>query len=350
MNKQFLKNYIVLFFLILNCISYSQNLHALSDYDSDDINKTLSSLSNSTINWTCGLSSFVAFVGISNYITTNYLIQEEHLVVTKYPHAQAWYDAMAEKYPEAHLHEKKFLQTMRKISPKAIAWCSTFNHIYFPQESLKAIDSFFKKQSDGFDLSDDEKLTLAREEFILLHEAGHIEHGDIVTRFGSVIASIIGLNGLKLCALYAYSQDQKNSTQLCILNESFNILNIYTYIIGMIYLSRTHEFAADKFAYTHGDDKSLEGGISFFASEEIDSLFDIENKKISPFVPVDSTFGTFMQKWAKFDDEAELVQKKFIASVPAFRWIYDFINGSSHPGPSVRVKNIEKEIERRSKQ
>lgn len=342
--------------LILHSMNFNFNLHAQSEYHFRDEN--LSLISNSTARTVGLLSLWVGFIGVSSYINMNYLIQEEHLVVTKYPYAQAWYNAMAEKYPEAHLHRKKFLQTVRKVSPKAIAWCSTFNHIYFPQDSLKNIDSFFKKQSEGFQLSDEEKLTLAREEFILLHEAGHIEHSDILTKFGYMIGSIAGLNVLKLYALYVYSLHNENSYEslnqfpcpLYKLNDIFNCINIYVYIIGMIYLSRTQEFAADKFAYTYGDDESLAGGISFFASEEIDSLFNIENKKISPFIPVDSTIGTFIQKSVMADDEAELARKKFIASVPALRWIYDFMQGATHPGPSVRVKNIEKEIERRKKQ
>lgn len=354
MNKKFSRY--VIFLFVLHFVTYNSDVDAsafsfdapANEFTLKLAQTNLESIQNSTIAWTVGLSTYLALVGYSAYITTNYLIQEEHLVVSKYPYAQAWYDAMAEKYPQAHLDQKKFLQTMRKVSPKVIRWCSTFNHIYFPQDSLKDINAFFKKQSEGIELTDEEKLTLAREEFILLHEAGHIEHSDIVNRFGTMIGAIIGLNGLKLCALYALSQDEKYCNQLLAYNDLFNTFNLYAWIIGMIYLSRSNEFAADTFAYTHGDEDSLKGGISFFASEDIDPLFNVENKKVSPFIPVDSTFGTLMQAWAKHDDEQVLAQQRFIASIPALRWVYDFFNGASHPGPSVRVKNIEKELERRS--
>ena len=351
MNNRFLRYFMAVVVLVSNINLFSEQ--AVIGYNNFGFpvhkpQEVLNSIQNSTITWAAGLSAYVALIGCSAYITMNYLIQEEHLVAAKYPYAQAWYDAMAEKYPQAHLDQKKFLQTMRKISPKAINWCSGFNHIYFPQDSLKDINTFFKKQSEGIELTDEEKLTLSREEFILLHEAGHIEHNDIINRFGTMIGAIIGLNGLKLCALYGLSQDEKYSNQLVAYNEIFNTANLYIWIIGMIYLSRSNEFAADEFAYTCGDEDSLKGGISFFTSEEIDPLFNIENKEISPFIPVDSTIGSLMQKWAKYNDEQEIVQKRFIASLSGLRWIYDFMNGATHPGPSVRVKNIEKELERRS--
>lgn len=40
-------------------------------------------------------AAFIGFIGVSNYVTTNYLIQEKHLVTTDFPYAQAWYDEMA---------------------------------------------------------------------------------------------------------------------------------------------------------------------------------------------------------------------------------------------------------------
>ncbi len=41
--------------------------------------------------------------GAATYCIISYLIQENYLVKDTFPIAQAWYDAMAFKYPKAHL-------------------------------------------------------------------------------------------------------------------------------------------------------------------------------------------------------------------------------------------------------
>ena len=127
------------------------------------------------------ISLFTAVTMISaamNYTVTTFLVTEEFLVVTDYPTAQSWYDAMALKYPEALLDQKLFLQTMRGQDAKYMSWCSTFNQIYFPQESLEEIETAYQKKLDGEILTDEEILALGKQEFILLHESGHIEHND----------------------------------------------------------------------------------------------------------------------------------------------------------------------------
>lgn len=287
-------------------------------------------------------------VGIQ-YVKTNYLIQKKHLVTTDYPYAQAWYDAMAIKYPKAHLDQKLFLQTFRHVHKNQITWCSIFNDIYFPQKSLQDINRLYKNVIDGIELSREDQLLLGKEEFILLHEAGHIEHGDIFSR----LVSIIGIFAtLELLRAYYMSANLNWNTL-----ESYNRQNTANnlYIIELLLffpmifnmLSRSHEKNADKFSYSQIDENALHGGISFFENEDIDPLFDIENKTVSPFIPVDSSFGKLMQVWANHEDQNQLTQLKAIKAIPIWHSFYKWMNASSHPYPSDRAQAIKDELAKR---
>lgn len=290
-------------------------------------------------------TALVGLIAASQYISTTYLVQEKHLVETDFPHAQAWYNAMVLKYPQAHLEKKLFLQTMRHVNKKRISWCSTFNHIYFPQDSLKDIDRLYKNKTNGQILSEEEELLLSKEEFILLHEAGHIEHGDIAQRLGFAVAAFASLEMLRAASLNSMlnqthltsKNDAKLSSNLFLLE----MLALFPFMVNM--LSRSHEAHADEFAYEQADDHALVGGISFFESEELDPLINIETKTVSPFVPVDSSVGKVMQAWAKRDDENELAWMKTIKSIPVLRSIYQWWNASSHPYPATRAQAIKNE-------
>ncbi|MBV8660523.1 MAG: hypothetical protein JO129_00030, partial [Candidatus Dependentiae bacterium] len=119
------------------------------------------------------------------YVGYNYLSREEFLVKNTHPHAQAWYNSLIKKYPDAHLDTRKFIQTPSGnflSIPKFLSdfanqcsWISAYDHIYFSSDSLKEIDYLYKKFMQGYPLDKDEQLALARQEFILLYETGHIK-------------------------------------------------------------------------------------------------------------------------------------------------------------------------------
>ena len=111
--------------------------------------------------------------------------------------------------------------------------------------------------------------------------------------------------------------------------------------------TRFQESAADLFAYSLADMNALIGGISFFESEELDSLWNIEEKQLSPFVQADSALGKWIQAFFKNLDEKQLQEDRDTKLSTWGRWIYDYNHGPTHPGSSVRAQSIRDEINRR---
>jgi len=286
-------------------------------------------------------AALITYIAAISYAVTTYLPTEEMLVKTDFPAAQAWYDAMTVKYPEANLNEKLFLQTIRKQNKKYISWCSTFNQIYFPQEALKEIEVSYQKILDGDILTDEETLALGKQEFILLHGAGHIEHNDITKRF----MYMIGAFGITEAARAIYKEKTKKQS---------TYLDYYLELIAFSILTsiptRFQESAADAFAYELADMNALNGGISFFENEEVDSLWNIENKELSPFIETDSIIGKLIQAYFRYIDQQELAEKKATKENFLLRWWYDYQHGPTHPGASVRAQSIRDEIARRLQQ
>ena len=268
------------------------------------------------------LATTASLIIANNYIQTVLLVKEEYLVKNKFPFAQEWYDALNVKHPEAELDKKLFLQEMRGIPAKMTSWCSTFNDIYFPQESLKEINTIYKKKMNNEEITKEEETALCKEEFILLHEAGHIQHNDIRNR---------------LCCLFGV-----NAALIATLDNSKN--NVGTYYLAMIATligtSRFQESNADNFACENSDINALEGGITFFENEEVDPLFNIENKKNSPFIPAEYSVGKLIQCCYEFSDEFNLLIFKTIKKLSISRWTYDFMRAPTHPGPSARAQKL----------
>lgn len=294
-----------------------------------------------------------------HYIASNYLVQEEHLVGTDYPYAQLWYNELARKYPDAHLDSKLFLQTMRGVPKESVSWCSSFRHIYFPQDDLRMIELCYARKLlalDDYHEIDD--LILAEQEFILLHEAGHIEHNDVMKRFITFACLVVAGQGLEYrlqkhfqepTSVYPRLADleqavaQKEFTSSCIWSTK-----IMAIIAACICLSRAQECAADDFACKIADQQALEGGISFFESyKEADPLIGIEDKIVSPFIPVDDAWGQKIQNYIDERDKQELRDMQEIKNDPVARWIFDFFVCITHPGSSARVQKIQDEIDRR---
>ncbi|MBV8660524.1 MAG: M48 family metalloprotease [Candidatus Dependentiae bacterium] len=314
---------------------------------------------------TGAVTGILALIAAYNYTTATYLIQEKDLVKSKYPYAQAWYNDMAKKYSKAHLHQKLFLQRMHYVSPKHISWSSTFNQIYFPQDSLKDIDNLYRRKLSGEKLIDEEELTLSKEEFILLHEAAHIEHNDMSKRIGSNIGLILAMNFLQMFILQNLEFKNKEPRDLnkldlikdfdfLVTDSLLSITKIIALFCASIEIARCQESAADKFAYELGDINSLHGGVSFFENEEMDPLFDIQNTKWSPFLKVDSALGNTAQFLASCQEVPlfyiDKIIKTIYASTSTSRWMYNFFRDPIHPGPSVRAQNLKDEIAKREEQ
>ena len=331
------------------------------------------------------------------YILVTHLIKEDALVAAKYPHAKAWYDAMGAKYPAAHLESKPFLQNIWGMPVSLMSWSSTFNQIYFPKNVLIRINSLYGMQLENQTLSQEDQLYLAEQEFILLHEAGHIEHNDITRTFictaalGAVMGGFIdkqkcldndisldlpkklnvsiklkdhkdndvGLhlpinNGILLKKNIALKSIDGNDITT---SHTFNLTHGFitaaiSAVVMQLMLSRYHERNADAFAYTNGDDLALQGGLHFFESELIDPLFNIESKQPSRYIKTYSTVGEFAQSLASSIEAPFFYINKtvgtIINSTSVTRWLYDAARGLTHPGGPARAQAIRDEIARRA--
>lgn len=309
-----------------------------------------------------------AGLAVTCYIGYNYLIRQEFLVKNKFPVAQAWYDALAIKYPAAHLDQKQFVQTPKlSLIPDALAgfikscgWTSSYDHIYFEDSKLTEITNLYQKVLDGYPLHENEQLALARHEFTLLHEAGHLEHNDAKDL-------LITIGGLLLVThgFIDTSKDPKTE-DLSLIDFNVPLLGdvkaltipavVQTtqgaaFMTGLIAMLRYQESRADKFARDLADSATLQGALSLFEDEEIDNLYELENKTITPFIPTDSTAGTIFQNVIGPVEfiTAALVQQGGLAvkATKETRWIYDFITNPMHEGPSVRAQRIKDELARR---
>ncbi len=308
-----------------------------------------------------------AGTAVTLYIGYNYLIRQEFLVKNKFPVAQAWYDQLTQKYPAAYLNHKQFVQTPQfSLIPDALAkfvescgWSSSHDHIYFKETDLTEITFLYQKVLDGYPLHELEQLALARHEFILLHEAGHIEHNDAKDL-------LITIGGLLLLShgLIDTSKDEPTK-DLSLINFSINNYNIRcltipgvvqtmsgaAFIAGLFAMLRYQESRADKFACDIADANTLKGAITIFEDEKIDKLYELENKTITPFIKTNSIAGKIFQNIIGPVEFllAALVQQGGLAikSTKETHWIYDFTVNPMHEGPSVRAQRIKDELAHR---
>ena len=307
------------------------------------------------------------------YLGYNFLIRQEYLVKNRFPVAQAWYDEITKKYPAAHFDQKQFVQSP-KISlipdylgdfAKKCSWSSNHDHIYFTDGQLAEITFLYQKVLDGYPLHEAEQFALARHEFTLLQQAGHIEHDDakdiIITMFG-LFAAIGGIE-------YAIDSKAKPSIITRKIPEDYVVIDYWpfkdmttipgiattaqgaTFIAGLIAMIRYQESRADKFACKIADENTLKGAITIFEDADMDKLYGMENRKITPYITTESTVGRVVQTVTgpiEFIASATLYQLcMFIRSTPETRWLHDFKEDALHQGPSVRAQLIKDELARR---
>jgi len=311
-----------------------------------------------------------ALAAICIYVGYNCLLREEHLVKNKFSHAQTWYDDMTIKYPGAHLNKKQFVQTLKPNSSlipdflgkitQSCYWFSSYDHIFFAEENLKEITFLYKKVIDGYPLDSNEQLVLAQNEFMLLHEAGHIEHKDS----RNIIITIIGLLAVTEGPDFVYNKITKpvedkikapeNQNYLLGLIEVpgplFTIKGL-TVVGGLISVLRHQEAQADVFACKLADSKTLQGTLPLFENDEIDPMFELEHKRMTPFIKTDSKVGEIIQTVVgPFEFTALLIIQQLgllVRSNSMTRWLYDFQKDMTHQGPSLRAQAIKDELKRR---
>lgn len=345
------------------------------------------------------------------YVGYNYLIRQDFLVEDLYPAAYAWYNAMATKYPAANLATKIFLQTpVNSLIPDTLAnmikscnWVSHESVIYFSRSDLDTINILYQKVLDGYPLHDTEKMALARYEFSLLHEAGLIEQQDLRTlMIGLVGGSAAVCTGgclvdymmsKKITPMVEQQQEaisvgeqKQEETPVkfveCDLPELKNFVGadaakviptllqslglpaaIPTILATMqgaaltailVALVRLQRARADYFACDLAESDILRDAQSMFNNDVTDVLYELENKKMKPYVPAQHALATTIQSVVEpFEYAALYAAQQFLLLFKTnalTRYIFDFTQNATNQGPSVRAAMMQKEIDRRQDQ
>lgn len=337
------------------------------------------------------------------YIGYNFLTRQDCLVSNKFEAAQAWYDSITIKYPQANLDKIIFIQTP-KSGPiadalagfaKKCSWTSSTNHIYMTKDTLKEINFLYKKVLDGYTLDDKEIGKLAGHEFTILHQAGHIKHNDAQT----LLASVYGLLGTSVAMAHYHNENINQTNDKTIYNgisttrkgveiaipfdktytcaESYKdhflfkgaqdifgkslfsitvpgtMTSVSTgaFIAALITILRYQEANADAFAIETADLLALKNGLKSFENDDTDVLYDIENKTLSPYVETDSFIGKFFQSIVGsvemvigFSQQQLLL---IVKSTKPTRMMFDFYKNPIQQSPFIRAQAIKDEIKKR---
>lgn len=173
------------------------------------------------------LTTCVLGVQTISYLNDKYP-QENTLVVNLHPHAQKWYDEMLQKYPQAHLDQKKFIQAKYSQSP-------AFYNIYFTYESLHQIDQLYKKQLAHETLTDIEQRVMKQNEFLLLYQAGYIEYNYNFKKNAAITTGFVATESsqvpaLKFVQLYPWFEKQVPTASVTTLSPDLQkrLAPIYT--------------------------------------------------------------------------------------------------------------------------
>ncbi len=213
---------------------------------------------------TASLSSFISLLLGLAYIGERYGTQKNTIDID-YPHAQAWYNSLCDKYPLAHLNQKKILQASGQST-------ALFYHINLSRDSLRQINKLYKKQLDAQPLTDDEIAIIAQEEFMILSYAGSIEHNCLIKQQLIFQPSFIAAFTLIFPLLKTYHPitDVYDVTSCARGAEQFqtdaNLLTLAAMILLLGESACIHAYQkdlTDSFACKHADDACLYGALSF---------------------------------------------------------------------------------------
>jgi len=213
-------------------------------------------------------TAITGLIVASRYIQDKYY--NDDLVGNKYEYAQAWYEAMSQKHPKAHLESKKILEAKTQFP--------IFNNIYFSHIYLKQINSIYKKQLEDQELTSEEASMLAQQEFILIFQAGFIDKNYGVYANMSAIASDIAILSLVVPALKTLHSTENISNFDSLLKEvdkfDFNynvsiIPKIILLVTANAWIINCYDKAADEFACKECDIDCLYAAVEFFENNNM---------------------------------------------------------------------------------
>jgi hypothetical protein len=190
--------------------------------------------------------------------------KDAKFVAETYPHAQAWYNDLACKYPQLRLNEKQFLQGTL-VSDQFMRWNYFYNQIYCHKAVLEALDVICKKRTKKQALLHDEVTFLAIQEFAVLLQVGHIENNHVVKTRIYTIGVVMALEIIKIWykefELHRISNDdwEKGLPTASVLFTEWLLVCLLE-----IPLMQYQYFASYAFACKHADIATLELVASFF--------------------------------------------------------------------------------------
>lgn len=176
---------------------------------------------------------------------------DQRFVEFLYPGAQIWFNAMAQKYPQAHLNKIKFC-----VSD---AYEAGLGIIYFPESRLITMNDVFNN-SNALDINDDRFAQFAEDEYLLLHEAMHVLSDDAQSRHLATLFAIGSVMALNSWLCYkVVNNDMRILTQIAgsALSASFGYVVLSAY-------ARFQESRADNFANQNADVKALRAVACWF--------------------------------------------------------------------------------------
>jgi|GEM_PF-3373013 len=214
---------------------------------------------------------------ISSYTNKNTVIQ-------KYPFAQKWYDEIAKKYPSSGLDKNKFLCSPAWMAQDNMVFQSKFNHIYCPEEALKAIDVFYKNKTTSQtkkgltlkeDTTQDDELDIKIAEFLLMRQAYHCKYQTTVQLPLKCLAASIAtaVIGEELQTSYL----NKNPTAQ--LHAAAPVKIIISLGLCM-HFSEAQELEADIFAYEISTDFNIFSGAFAYFEQDL-SQFTINATRLN---------------------------------------------------------------------
>lgn len=254
--------------LFIFCLHIFFNIHADEQYN----------IPTQVIPMSCAVAIF-------GYVYANHQASQEdaRCIATKYPGAQAWYNHLIQKYPQANLDTKQFLQekrvvydTNKSISDRFLKWNYFYNQIYAHQFILEKIDEIYKKIITNKFVSHEEKLFLSIQEFMILSHAGHIDHNHVMkTRWG-LISLFMTLEATKawtkdFFGWHAWLESAKDDSAFYAKNIFFGEITII--FLATCLLLYQQNFQSCSYACQQADLELLENVVLFFKIDFKDEWF-----------------------------------------------------------------------------
>jgi hypothetical protein len=199
---------------------------------------------------------------------------QEHLVKTKYPYAQKWYDDLAKKYPEAQFEKSAFLHSHPYEDTGKNNAGADINKIYLSQNSVRNLNTSYEKKINGHSCTADEEEKMSGLECTLLHEACHIKQNDHINFQAIILGTAAGTEALyqlhrKRNPVIPTLTTNWRSRLYCATKSMPKRISVFA---GMAILpailsdnyARRSELIADEFAIQHADMNALRAGAKCF--------------------------------------------------------------------------------------